>query len=96
MLSSKVIVRLIATAMLPALAFVLYPGGSANAAHFCAELQGATAMRVARTLGRLPKLGGGHCYKLRHKAVFVALLLIVQSKARPPAVDRWLCSLGSV
>ena len=78
MLSSKVTVRLIATMTLLSLGFVVYPGGSANAAHFCAELQGATAtghpecsfssLHACRAHVRAAAKagGGGHCYKLRH------------------------------
>jgi len=78
MLSSRVTVRLIATMMFLAIGFVLYPGGSANAAKFCAELRGATAtghpdcsfssLHACRAHVRAAATagGGGHCYKLRH------------------------------
>ena len=78
MLSSKFTVRLVAATTLLSMGFVLYPGGSANAAKFCAELVGATAtghpdcsfssLHACRT--HIKKAagggGGGHCYKLRH------------------------------
>jgi hypothetical protein len=77
MLSLRVVVKLAAAIMLLSIGFVLYPGGSANAAHFCAELQGATAtghpdcsfssLHACRAHVRAAKAGGGgHCYKLRH------------------------------
>jgi len=78
MLSSRVTVRLIATMMFLSIGFVLYPGGSANAAHYCAELRGATAtghpdcsfssLHACRAHVRAAATGGGggHCYKLRH------------------------------
>ena len=40
MSSLKVMIRLIATMMLLSIGFVLYPQGSANAAKYCAELEG--------------------------------------------------------
>jgi len=78
MLSSRVTVRLIATMMFLSIGFVLYPGGSANAARFCAEMRGATAtghpdcsfssLHACRAHVRAAATGGGggHCYKLRH------------------------------
>jgi len=50
MLSTKITVRLIATMMLLSIGFVFYPGGSANAAHFCAELQGAQPQDILTAL----------------------------------------------
>jgi hypothetical protein len=78
MLSLKVTVRLIATMMFLSMGFVLYPAGSANAAHFCAQLQGATAtghpdcsfssLHACRAHVKMAATGGGggHCYRLHH------------------------------
>jgi len=75
MLSSKVIVRPIVTAMIVSLGFVLYPGGSANAAThmYCAEPRGATATGQADCLypslhacrAHVKAAGGGHCYRMK-------------------------------
>lgn len=77
MLSLKVTVRLIATMMF-LMGSVLYLGGSANAAHFCAQLQGATAtghpdcsfssLHACRAHVKMAATGGGggHCYRLHH------------------------------
>jgi hypothetical protein len=58
--------------MILSMGFVLYPGDSANAAKYCAELRGATAsgapdcsfatMDACRA--RVRHRGGGHCYRM--------------------------------
>ena len=63
---------LIATTMLLAIGFALYPQDSADAAKFCAKLRGSTAVgnpdcsfsTLDSCRARVRHRGGGHCYKM--------------------------------
>ena len=61
---------LVVAMLLSAMGFVCYPENSANAARFCAQLRGGTAVGHPdcsfSTLDacRAHNRGGGHCYRL--------------------------------
>jgi len=63
---------LIATILLLATGFVLYPQDAASAAKFCMQLRGATAAgqpdcsfsTLDACRARVRHRGGGHCFKL--------------------------------
>jgi hypothetical protein len=71
--SSKLVVRLLVTLSLLSTGFVLYPQDTANAAHYCAQLRGATAggqpdcsfSTLNACRARVRHLGGGHCFRVR-------------------------------
>ena len=73
MSSSKFAVRLFVTLTVLSAGFGLYPGDSANAARYCAQLRGATAggqpdcsfSTLNACRGRVRHLGGGHCFQVR-------------------------------
>jgi hypothetical protein len=73
MSSFKLAVRLFAALTLLSTGFVLYPQDPANAAHYCAQLRGATAAgqpdcsfsTLNACRARVRHLGGGHCFRVR-------------------------------
>jgi hypothetical protein len=64
--------RLLAAMILLSTGFVLYPESPANAAKFCAQLRGTTAMghpdcsfsTLDACRARVRHRGGGHCYRM--------------------------------
>jgi len=58
--------------LLAAISFICYPQDSANAAKFCAQLRGGTAVghpdcsfsTLDACRARVKHRGGGHCYRL--------------------------------
>ena len=78
MSSVRVAVKVTVAIMLLSIGFVLYPQGPADAAKFCAQLQGATAtghpdcsfssLHACRAHVKMAATsgGGGHCYRLHH------------------------------
>jgi hypothetical protein len=65
---------LIASMVLLSMGFVCWPQESSDAAKFCAQLRGATAVgqpdcsfsTLDSCRARVRHRGGGHCYKLTH------------------------------